>query len=230
MIIGSGLIARRFESYNKEDNFLIFASGISNSKTTDPDAYSRETKLLRDSMRKYNNKILVYFSTYSIYDPDEKNSAYVQHKLNIEHMIQLGVPRYQIFRVSNLGAMSPNPNTVLNFFFYHIKNHINFDLWINACRNIIDIDDAYLIIDHILKSKLFSNQVINVANPVNYPVKDIISAIEHFLNTKSNYIRIDKGSCFGVDISLIEPIIQTTHVRFDERYLANLLNKYFSPV
>jgi nucleoside-diphosphate-sugar epimerase len=227
MVIGNGLIGKRFELYKSADNFLIFASGVSNSKTTDPDAYSREIKLLKESIGRHKNKPVIYFSTCSIYDPEEKNSVYVQHKLNIEKYIQANAAHYNIFRISNLAGKSGNPNTLLNFFFYHIKNGINFDLWANACRNIIDIDHAYFIIDHILKNSLFTNQVINIANPVSYPVKDIIAAIESFLNLKSNYIKIDKGGYFDIDVSLIMPIAKELEIPFQKEYLATLLNKYF---
>jgi nucleoside-diphosphate-sugar epimerase len=230
MIIGNGLVARRFELYNSQDNFLVFASGVSNSKTKNPEAYSREMKLLKDSVQQYNTKTLVYFSTCSIYDPQEKESAYVQHKLHIEDFIQTHVKQYHIFRVSNLAGKSSNPNTLLNFFFNHVKNGVNFDLWTNACRNIIDVDHAYLIIDHILKHNLFPNQVINVANPVNEPVKKIITAIETFLNIKSNYIEIDKGTCFEIDTSSIQPIIQKLGILFAPEYLMELLHKYYQIV
>lgn len=227
MVIGNGLVARRFELYGSEDNFLVFASGVSNSKTKNPEAYNREIKLLKDSVQKYNTKSLIYFSTCSVYDPQEKESAYVQHKLQIEDFIQKQVKQYHIFRISNLVGISSNQNTLLNFFFNHVKNGVNFDLWANACRNIIDVDDAYFIIDYILKHNLFPNQIINIANPVNHPIKKIIATIETFLNIKSNYIEIDKGTCFEIDTSLIRHIIQKLGIRSDPEYLKNLLNKYY---
>ncbi len=227
MVIGNGLVAKRFESYNSKDNFLLFASGVSNSKTKNPEAYSREMKLLKDSVQEYNTKTLVYFSTCSIYDPHEKGSAYALHKLQIEDFIQNRAQLYHIFRISNLAGKSSNPNTLLNFFFNHVKNGVNFDLWTNACRNIIDVDHAYIIVDHILKHKLFPNQVINIANPVSHPVKKIITAIETFLNIKSNYIEIDKGTCFEIDTSAIQPINQKLEIRFNQEYLYDLLNKYY---
>ncbi len=227
MVIGSGLLAHSFESYNRDDSFLIFASGVSNSKTKNPEAYSREINLLREYIEQYPDKIIVYFSTCSIYDPDEVKSAYVQHKLKIENIIQTTVPRYYIFRVSNVAGKSPNPNTLLNYFYYHIKNGINFDLWTNACRNIIDIDDVYQIASQILKNGLPSVEPINIGSPINYPVKEIVTAIELFLNTKSNYVEVNKGSCFEIDLSGIQPILQQSHLQFNSEYLAGLLAKYY---
>jgi nucleoside-diphosphate-sugar epimerase len=184
-------------------------------------------ELLKESVQLYNSQSLIYFSTCSIYDDQEKDAAYVQHKLHIEDYIQTKVKQYRIFRISNLAGQSSNPNTVLNFFINHIKNGVNFDLWTNACRNIIDIDHVYLVIDLILKNDLFPNQVINIANPVNYPVKKIITAIETFLHVKSNYIEIEKGTCFEIDTSSIQQIIQKMGIQFDQEYLEELLQKYY---
>ncbi len=227
MVIGNGLVATRFKEYDRENKFLIFASGVSNSKITSPEVYNREIALLNKSIQQNPDKIICYLSTCSIYDPDEKGSTYVQHKLHIEEIIQLEVKHYHIFRVSNLAGKSGNPNTVLNFIFYHVQHGINFDLWSNACRNILDIDNAYGVMDHILKNDLFLNQVINIANPTHYRVKDIVMAIERFLGIKSNYIEIDKGSCFDIDLELIRPIIQELKIGFGPEYLDDVLSKYF---
>jgi nucleoside-diphosphate-sugar epimerase len=227
MVIGKGLLAKRFESYQHDERFLIFASGVSNSKTKNPDLYNRETALLRDYLHQYPDKIIVYFSTCSIYDPDEQQSAYVRHKLHIEELIRQKARQFFIFRVSNVAGHSSNPNTLLNYFFYHIRNGINFDLWTNACRNIIDIDDVFFIADELLKKTPASPAPLNIASPVDYPVKDIVSAIETFLGTKSNYVEVNKGSCFDIDLSAIRPVLERSATIFDTNYLAGLLAKYF---
>jgi nucleoside-diphosphate-sugar epimerase len=227
MVIGNGLLARRFESYNNDDRFLIFASGVSNSKIKNPEAYLREVALLQKNIQGYPDKIIVYFSTCSIYDPDEKNSAYVKHKLNIEAIIQKSAPLYYVFRVSNVAGKSSNSNTLLNYFFYHIRNEINFDLWANACRNIIDIDDVFSVADKLLKNNPSSAKPINIASPFNYPVKDIVTAIESFLNTRSNYIEVNKGSCFEIDLSATQSIFQEKQTKTGSEYLASMLAKYF---
>lgn len=227
MVIGNGMVAKRFESYKRKDDFIIFASGVSNSKNTDAAAYKRETALLVDTIKKNRNKILVYFSTCSIYDPEENESTYVLHKRAIEIFIQKNVPAYYIFRVSNLVGKSNNHNTILNFFYHHIKHRINFDLWINATRNLIDIDDMYAITDHILQQKIFHNKIINIANPKSYTVKEIITTLESTAGKKANYITMSKGKDFCIDISLLLPLIKKLKLRFGKRYLKSLLNKYY---
>ena len=230
MVIGNGLVAKRFESYGRENDFLIFASGVSNSKTKNTDLYEREMELLEEHVRQYNTRSLVYFSTCSIYDPQEKESAYVKHKLQIEDFIKTRVKQFSIFRISNLVGKSSNPNTLLNFFFNHVKSGVNFDVWTHACRNLFDIDDAYLIIDHILKNNLFPNGIVNVASPENIPVKKIIESIETFLGIRSNYIEIEKGTCFDIDTTPIQPVIQKLGIGFGAEYVRDLLHKYYPNV
>jgi nucleoside-diphosphate-sugar epimerase len=227
MVIGNGMVAKRFASYKTADQFLIFASGVSNSKSINPEAYERELILLQGSIEENPEKIFVYFSTCSVFDPGEENSTYVLHKKKIEHLVQTNQERFYIFRVSNLVGHSGNRNTVLNFFIYHILNGINFDLWINATRNLIDIDDMYKIADNILKRGILQNQVINIANTENYTTEEIITAIESVWNTKANYISIPKGSPFTIDVSITRPIMKELGIHFGKDYLTNLLRKYY---
>ena len=227
MVIGNGMVAKRFESYKTDQQFLIFASGVSNSKSINPEAYERELVLLKKSMEENPDKTLVYFSTCSIYDPGEEESKYVLHKRHIERLIEERQKQFHIFRVSNLVGRSANRNTILNFYVHHILEGVNFDLWTNATRNLIDIDDVYRIADHILKKGIAPNQVINIANTENYSTQEIIIAIEGLWRTKANYIPIQKGNAFDIDLSLTTPIIKELGIHFGKNYLTNLLRKYY---
>ena len=228
MVVGTGMIGKRFASYQNNDAFVIFASGVSNSKNTDNDDYQREKELLRSTIIKNPGKTLVYFSTCGIYDPDEQKSKYVIHKKELEELISEKCNQFQIFRVSNLVGKSGNPNTVLNFFIHHIRNKINFDLWCNASRNLLDIDDMYTIVDHILQQQFYTKEIINIANPLSYNVKEIVAAIESLWHIKANYIPIEKGSSFAINIDLVLPVIQKLDIHFENDYLINLLKKYYS--
>ena len=227
MVIGNGMVAARFASYTSNDDVVIFASGVSNSKNTDPVAYERETKLLKKTLEQYPDKLLVYFSTCSLYDPEEKTSPYYNHKLKTEEYIQQTAASYNIFRVSNIVGRSANQNTILNFFYYHLINRVNFDLWSNTTRNLIDIDDMFAITDSILQQGLFQNQVTNIANPVSNNVKEIIETLGNVLGIKGNYIPIPKGRHFEIDITVILPVIAQLSIPFGRPYLLNLVKKYY---
>ena len=221
------MIAKRFHSYTGENEFLVFASGVSNSKLNDSAEYAREMALLEKAIKKYPGKILVYFSACSVYDPEESGSRYVLHKKQIEEFIIENVERFSIFRVSNLVGQSDNPNTVLNFFVNHIRSGTNFDLWQNASRNLLDIDDLYKVVDFILKEHLFSNEIINIANPESYPVTTIVNAIEKVLDARPLFIPIQKGSMYNIDIKMIEPLYAQLGIRFTGNYLDQLIRKYY---
>lgn len=222
------MVAKRFREYDNDDSFLIFASGVSNSKNKDAAAYRREYDLLETSLEQHKEKTLVYFSTTSVNDPAENTSAYVAHKLKIEAFIRSAAKNHIIFRVSNLAGQSANNNTVLNFFLHNIKNGIHFHLWQHACRNVIGLDDFYQIADAVLCSNAFLNKTVNIANPENYAVTEIVKAIEKFLNRTANYDALDRGGCFDIDITDIVPAIGQLGINFGPEYLQNLLHKYYS--
>lgn len=229
MVIGTGLVANAFkEQYHRLDGFLIFAAGVSNSKTSTAADFRREEDLLRNTLQQHPDKQFVYFSTCSITDPDLRNTTYVQHKLQMEELIAAKAGHYRIFRLSNLAGFSQNPHTILNYFYQHIAHSIPFQLWKYSERNIIDVDDAFRVADHILQHELFANQVINIANTSNYPVGYIVECIETFCGKKAIYEEKEKGDGIHIDLSEVQPIYQALQLDFGKDYLPRLLEKYFS--
>lgn len=227
MVIGNGLIAKRFYQYADNDSYLIFASGVSNSKSAATEDFIREASLLKAVVENNPDKTLVYFSTCSIFDQSLKNSPYVTHKLAMERYILANARKFLIFRVSNIVGHSTNPHTVLNFLMNHIKQQQTFDLWLQATRNLIDIDDFFQIADSILQQRVFKNQCVNIANPYNYPVKQIVDEIERFCGKKAIYSPVNKGFSFDIDISQIRPVIEELGLTFTGGYLSQLLTKYY---
>ena len=221
------MIARRFSDYTEDTRFLIFASGVSNSVLNDGNAFKRETDMLSDAVKKHSQKNLVYFSTCSVYDPSMKKSPYVLHKLAMENLIKKAGISYTIFRVSNPIGKTENPNTVLNYFVTHILEKKEFTIWKYASRNLIDLDDMYLICHYILSKNLFKNHKVNIANPVNYPVTYIVQAIEKHFGITGNYHLADKGNSPLINTSAIQPILSKLKIDFSSSYLSFLLQKYF---
>ncbi|MDQ2718412.1 MAG: hypothetical protein M3Z26_01435 [Bacteroidota bacterium] len=227
MVIGNGMIASRFIKYKNDDDRIIFASGVSNSKDTVEQNFSREFELLDKTIKENQKKILVYFSTCSVEDEDLQTAPYVIHKKSIEKFIEQNSNNYYLFRISNLAGVSNNPYTLLNYFIFNILQNNVLSVWKNAYRNIIRIDDMYPIADYILQEKILLNTTINIANPENYSVPIIIALIEEHLHKKAIYHEIEKGDNYPIDISSIEPIIKNLNIRFTDDYLASLLKKYY---
>ena len=221
------MIANRFINYKNDDNKIIFASGVSNSKDTIEENFSREFKLLDKTIKDNPGKTLVYFSTCSVEDEDLQDAPYVIHKKSVEKYIKKNLDSYYLFRISNLAGISNNPYTLLNYFILNILQNNTLTVWKNAYRNIIDIGDMYSIADDILQQKIFLNSTINIANPENYSVPFIINQIEAHLHKKAICNEIEKGDDYNIDISLIEPNIKKLNIHFNDDYLASLLKKYY---
>lgn len=228
MVIGKGLVANAFSNYLKDERYLVFASGVSNSANKDKAHFEREATLIGEALQVNKEKIFIYFSTCSLYDPSLRETPYAKHKLAMENMIKENHSQYHIFRISNLAGKTNNPHTVLNFFYQHIISGTTFHIWKHAARNIIDIDDAVTICDYIIRNNMFVNETINIANPHNYPVIFIIDTLERMLGKKGVYDVIEKSSIPEINTVAINPVINRLNLQFDEGYLLRTLNKYYS--
>ncbi len=225
MVIGTGLLAQAFKKYTQKEDLIVFASGVSNSKGADISTFDRETELLSDTISRHPGKQLIYFSTTSLLDPDVQELPYALHKRKIEKMIEVNCEHYLIFRLSNVVGHSDNPHTVFNFFFNKIKNQEFFNLWINAERNLIDLDDVKQVVTDILDNNRYTNSILNLLYPGNCSVPEMVAAIETYLGIKGNYEQVEKGNKFIVQPNIAESYFEKPlpPVR---NYITSLLEKY----
>lgn len=227
MVIGNGMIATRFNDYQNDDHTIIFASGVSNSKNMVESYFEREVELIKKTIKDYPRKQFIYFSTCSVDDQELSNTPYVIHKKKVEELISKETSSYIIFRVSNVAGMSNNPFTLLNYFVLNILQGNLITIWENACRNIIDLDDVYTITDWMIKEKNNNNSIINIANPKNYSVPEIVASIENHFNKKAMANKVHRGESYNIDISAIKPVINQLNIQFKDDYLSTLLKKYY---
>ena len=232
IIIGTGFIAKNFNNYKenlKKLNICLYTAGVSNSQTKDGNLLIKERKSLLDFSRQFNQKKkLVYISTCSVLDPSRKNNPYIKNKLQIENMVQKKFNKFLIIRFPEIVGKNDNKTTLANFLYHKIKNKKKFYIWKQAKRNIIDIQDIVLITMSFLKDKNSNNQKINIANPINYSVNEIVKNFEKLSGLKANCNLIDKGrNDWQIDISEISEIIKNKKIYFNKNYLYNVLKKYY---
>jgi nucleoside-diphosphate-sugar epimerase len=228
MVIGNGLMAQTFSSYEKNESILIFASGVSNSTEIDDREFQRETELLKQTILKYPSYTIVYFSTCSIDDPTVRDRPYIKHKLRLEQYIKKRASNYLILRVSNVVGDLGNPHTILNFLHDAIDEGVKIEVWSQARRNIIDKADCLYIVEELLK-KNEKNKTINIASRESVLVTDIVKQIELFLQKKVNGVFIDKGIELDIDVSDINEELVTLDLRNGKgnEYIYTLLKKYY---
>ncbi len=197
MILGSGLLARAFASFEEDERVLVFASGVSNSSSATEADYARERDLLLEQQGTRSR--LVYFGTCSLFDPTLQDSGYIRHKVRMEELIRSRFVDHIILRLPNVVGHTANPHTLCN----HIRDHIlsgrTIHVQVKACRYLIGADTISTVCTPLLTSGSLVGRTVNVCydRPVHIP--ELVSAMERLLQKKAVIQEMDSGSCYEVD-------------------------------
>ncbi|MEN4759378.1 NAD-dependent epimerase/dehydratase family protein [Chryseobacterium sp. C39-AII1] len=194
MIIGNGILANAFRSFDDE-NIIFFASGVSNSLETKASEFQRELDLLHSTIEKYPNKKLIYFSTCSVYDSSKTESHYVMHKLNMEKIISESCQEYAIFRIGNAVGKGGNNNTLINYLKNSIEEGKTIKVHGKAKRVFIGVNDVALFIH---ENKI-ENKIFNLVYPYQFSLTEVITPLENHLGKKLMYEVVNEGSYYDID-------------------------------
>jgi len=226
VIKGRGMLAKAFASYNEQRNIIIFAQGVSNSQEKDEANFKRESNILQSTLDENKEKLIVYFGTCSVDDPSSKSSPYVVHKLKMEKLVQESGLDYYIFRLPQVVGKTASP-TLIHYLSMKIRDGEVFDIWKNSARNLIDVEDCYKICSYLIDNNISKNTITNVATNSYIRILDIVKEIEGFLQRKAIYNVIDKGDAYLINITRIQPYLESCQVSFENDYLIGLLQKYY---
>ncbi|MEO6133111.1 MAG: NAD-dependent epimerase/dehydratase family protein [Saprospiraceae bacterium] len=219
MIVGHGLVASAFiSSVFDSDQYIVFASGISNSTESNDAAFIREIALLDQFLSK--NKTLIYFSTTSIFDPTKKDTPYILHKLKIEHLIMAHVESYMIVRLPILIGHTNNPFTLINFLVTAIREKIKIQLHTRACRHLLDVDDLVPALTPF-HSHSKRQVTINILGSKKISVPLLVTKLESILHTDGVFSWHDEGACYELPLGAGE-IVQIDRLN----YIDEILRKY----
>ena len=134
MIVGHGDIA---SVLNDREDWIYFASGVSDSSEIRESEYRREEGLLFTLLLDKNmEKRLIYFSSLCVFYSDTR---YAQHKKVMENWVKKLFPHYTILRVGNI-TWGNNPHTLINFIKNKIRNREKFEIQ-DVYRYIVDKDE-----------------------------------------------------------------------------------------
>ena len=226
MLIGSGLIASAMKpQISSSFRGTIYAAGVSNSNCIDPKEFARDAARLQQCLGRHPvGEVFVYFSTCSIYDPQSTTSCYVIHKFAMEALVRQ-TARHLITRLPQVAGRTPNPHTLLNFLYARISRGERFPLWIEARRNIIDCEDVATIVSSMVASDC--QGIVNVANSMDYSLMEVVNEFERMLSQTAQMDVLPKGGAYDIDISVMSPLAKSLEIRFDEKYLNKVLEKYY---
>jgi dTDP-4-amino-4,6-dideoxygalactose transaminase len=227
MIVGNGLIAKTFQSFEDSNNVVIFASGVSNSLCTDSSEFERERELLKAICSKKPDCKLIYFSTCSISDPERQGTQYVQHKLDIECKLKQWFSNYLILRLPAVIGKSNASKTLPFVLSKKIEQGEFFSVWENTLRYPIDAADVYILGCAFINDHDCSNKTINLA-AYPYRVGEIVRIIERIKKRKAHYQTDEKGSLYSLDLVKCYQKASELGINFDRFYLDRVLNKYLT--
>lgn len=226
MVIGNGMLAQAFKHYADNDDIIIFASGVSNSREQDDASFSREYDLMKTYAQ--TDKKFIYFSTCSIFDRSLKDSDYIKHKLAMENYIQCHFAHYIIFRLPIVIGNSKNQNTFFNSFKNKISNKEKLTIYKNATRNIIDVDDLACILPDFINNKDCDKRVINVLFNNKATVLCLVNIMEDVLKIKVEKDFANDGYDYDVDNSYFMDYVDKNNYGISKKYNFIVLKKYLT--
>ncbi len=226
MIIGNGQLAKCFLEKQLKHDTCIFASGVSNSSCTDEKQFEREKNLLIGTLENSSDKKFVYFSSCALSAPEYPKNDYYKHKANMEDIIKEYSNNYYIFRIPQLFGDLILHKTLINFIYKSIEHNHKFNIYDEAYRYVIEINDVIKIVESYLTHH-DSCMTVDIANTYRYKVLDIVQIFEKILNKKANYEVIQKKDKYILDLTSLEKFIKEKRIDIDfgEEYLIKKLRE-----
>jgi len=214
MIIGNGLISNAFKEYSNNDDYLIFASGVSNSGEDRDSEFKREFLLIKEYITTYSK--FIYFSTIN-----DGTSKYFIHKRNIENYISSNSKNYLIFRLPNVVGNGGNVNNIFNYLNQKILNDEVIKVQ-DINRSLIDIDDVKKICEKCFNIK---NTILDISIIEEIKVIDIVNIISDELNKKTEVEIIGGISKNYTNSQQVDNVIKILGID-KESYTKKLIKKY----
>ncbi len=166
----------------------------------------------------------VYFSSCALSAEDYLKNEYYQHKQNMETLVKENSDNYYIFRVPQLFGDLILHKTIINFIYKSIEHNHRFNVYSEAYRYVIEIDDVKTIVQSYIKHA-DDCITVDLANSYRYKVIDIVKIFEKLMNKKAIYETIIKEDHYLLDLSSITSFIEEYNIEIDfsKDYLENKL-------
>jgi len=222
-IIGNGFIAKNFSKIKLNNDIILFASGVSNSKCKSKNEYKRELNKAKYIFCKYPKSKFIYFSSCSILDKSRNKNYYQRHKIKMEKYIKDNFNDYLIFRLPELIGKNKNKKTLINNFIEKIKSNKSIDTSKEAYRNIIDIKTAIFVIKYIIENN-YNKRIFNIANTKMYSTLKILETLQKIYKKKAKIIfnnKYNNKNKFKINLNYTNSIYKKLNVKFGKNYLYN---------
>tara|TARA_E500000178_G_scaffold354867_1_gene425436 strand:- start:1169 stop:1876 length:708 start_codon:yes stop_codon:yes gene_type:complete len=230
-IVGKGFIGKNLNKIKKElkeTNYIIYAAGISHSKTKSKKELNRELNSFISFSKKNYFKKIIYISTADVTNNIVNKSLYVKNKIKIENLIKKKFKNYIILRLPQIIGKNRNMNTLINFFYLNIKKNKPLILIKNFKRNVLDIDDVLKVIKIIINNKKLKNRIITLSNKFNVQPIDIVKIFEKKMSKLVNYkFKKIRKQIWRLNHEKNAHYFKRANIRFNRNYLSKAIDKYY---
>jgi nucleoside-diphosphate-sugar epimerase len=176
MIIGSGLIANSFINSNFDHSeMVVFASGVSNSTSSELEEYEKEFSLIKSTISSNADKVFLYFSTTSLLTG--KESIYVEFKRKVEGYIKKNCRKYLILRLPNIVGKSGNKSQLIPYFHSSLLSNASMNVDPTLKRYLIDVEDIPEIVN-LLRGYVDIKEVVDVYFDNSITIMEIINYLQ----------------------------------------------------
>ncbi len=220
------MMATAFSGFAPDNGVVVFASGVSDSSEIREAAFDRERALLQRTRMESAGKLMVYFGTCSVADPDKRDTPYVRHKIAMERLLQESGDPWMVLRVPLAIGPMHRSRTLAQFLYEQISNERPFEVWTGATRYPIDVADAVRIASLFIGQQSFWNRHINLALRA-YPVLDFVRSMERIVGKQARCELIPKGEHYSLLCPEVAAVASRIGLDFSEQYLDKVLRKYF---
>ena len=225
-IVGNGQLASLFHQNERIEGSLIFASGVSNTKCVDENEFLKEKELLVTYVQVANDtdKIFVYFSSAALSAKGYPLNRYYQHKKEMEELIRSMTNKHLIIRIPQLFGKPKKHPTLINFLYFNIVEHVEFEVYDQGYRYLLYIEDTYFILQELFNKKFF-NKTLTISNPYCYSILDIVAVLEEILGVTAKYKLVKRVDKYHLDFRDLNEIISLQYLEkefgFGKDYLYN---------
>lgn len=187
MIVGNGLLANGFieESFDHK-KFIVFVSGVSDSKKTNEEDFNREKTLLLKTISENKGLKLLYFSSILTGVQDNR---YYQHKLEVEDIVKKNSKDYIIFRVPQIIGKGGNKSNLVNYLKQSLISGEEIIIFKNTYRSLIDIIDLVRIVNYC--KDIVSCDTVYISDIEKIMVLDLLKNMSIFLGVNPKYKLIE---------------------------------------
>lgn len=221
------MLAKRFSVFRSNPEITIFASGVSNSQETRTEEFERERRLLRASLDGFSGAHFVYFGSCGAVGNADTLSPYLTHKLQMEQWV-CAHPNGIVFRLPQVVGPTDNPHTLTNFLRDRIMKEKQFEVWREAERNIVDIDDVATIVIALLEEgQIQAGNAYSIASTRSLKMIEIINIFERVLRKKAIYQSLPKGGPLEIDSTEAARIAPKLGIDFGDSYVEHVIQKYY---